>query len=382
MAYLFNKMKFLCFFISLTFFVTACGESVSNEQDFGDGTFANTANVATIDAQFSEVTLYDELQGRVRPLRSAEIRPQVTGIIIQRLFRQGDTLTHGDPLFQIDQDAFEIDIDIKQAALSQSLANLALLQTQLNRLATLDRTEAVSKQAFEDASFNQQIAAATVEQNRAQLEHSKLQLKYARVSAPISGIIGEALVTEGALVISNDAKPMAVIQQIDKVYIDVRQPASKLSQIRKFLDGKGSNNKQGLAVTVQFSENRAEDIKGSILFSGISVDENTGDLIVRIIADNPNQLLLPGMYVRTQIPRRKLQAVRIPEQAVLRTSSGDPYLFVVVDGNYERRELVIEGIQSGEYLVSQGLSNKDTVIVSGQENLQQGAQLSLSTWLK
>lgn len=382
MAYLFNKMKFLCFFISLTFFVTACGESVSNEQDFGDGAFASTANVATIDAQFSEVTLYDELQGRVRPLRSAEIRPQVTGIIIQRLFRQGDTLTHGDPLFQIDQDAFEIDIDIKQAALSQSLANLALLQTQLNRLATLDRTEAVSKQAFEDASFNQQIAAATVEQNRAQLEHSKLQLKYARVSAPISGIIGEALVTEGALVISNDAKPMAVIQQIDKVYIDVRQPASKLSQIRKFLDDKGSNSKQGLAVTVQFSEDRAEDIKGSILFSGISVDENTGDLIVRIIADNPNQLLLPGMYVRTQIPRRKLQAIRIPEQAVLRTSSGDPYLFVVVDGNYERRELVIEGIQNGEYLVSQGLSNKDTVIVSGQENLQQGAQLSLSTWLK
>ena len=378
MAVVFDKFKLIGLYLSLSMLVTACGEGVSDE--FRQ--YSNTANIATIAVQMSQVTLYDELQGRVRPLRTAEIRPQVSGIIIERLFRQGDTLRQGDGLFQIDKHAFDIDIDIKQASLRQSQAKLALLQSQLDRLRELDSTNAVSKQAFEEASFNQQIAKATVQQNHAQLAHSQLQLAYARITAPISGIIGEALVTEGALVTNNEAKPLAVIQQIDKVYVDVRQPASKLSQLRNLLESKQGKASKRYTVTVQFSQDRTEDLKGQILFSGISVDENTGDLIVRILVDNPQQTLLPGMYVRTLIPRHRLQAIRIPEQAVQRSSSGAPYVFVAVGDEFEQRTLKIDGIQDGDYIVSQGLKDGDLVIVSGQENLQQGAQLNITTWLK
>ncbi|MCL1064072.1 efflux RND transporter periplasmic adaptor subunit [Shewanella benthica] len=378
MAVVFDKFKLIGLYLSLSMLVTACGEGVSDEFP----QYSNTANIATIAVQMSQVTLYDELQGRVRPLRTAEIRPQVSGIIIERLFRQGDTLRQGDGLFQIDKHAFDIDIDIKQASLRQSQAKLALLQSQLDRLRELDSTNAVSKQAFEEASFNQQIAKATVQQNHAQLAHSQLQLAYARITAPISGIIGEALVTEGALVTNNEAKPLAVIQQIDKVYVDVRQPASKLSQLRNLLESKQGKASKRYTVTVQFSQDRTEDLKGQILFSGISVDENTGDLIVRILVDNPQQTLLPGMYVRTLIPRHRLHAIRIPEQAVQRSSSGAPYVFVAVDDEFEQRTLKIDGIQDGDYIVSQGLKDGDLVIVSGQENLQQGAQLNITTWLK
>lgn len=378
MAVVFDKFKLIGLYLSLSMLVTACGEGVSDEFP----QYSNTANIATIAVQMSQVTLYDELQGRVRPLRTAEIRPQVSGIIIERLFRQGDTLRQGDGLFQIDKHAFDIDIDIKQASLRQSQAKLALLQSQLDRLRELDSTNAVSKQAFEEASFNQQIAKATVQQNHAQLAHSQLQLAYARITAPISGIIGEALVTEGALVTNNEAKPLAVIQQIDKVYVDVRQPASKLSQLRNLLESKQGKASKRYTVTVQFSQDRTEDLKGQILFSGISVDENTGDLIVRILVDNPQQTLLPGMYVRTLIPRHRLQAIRIPEQAVQRSSSGAPYVFVAVGDEFEQRTLKIDGIQDGDYIVSQGLKDGDLVIVSGQENLQQGAQLNITTWLK
>ncbi|MBL4814205.1 MAG: efflux RND transporter periplasmic adaptor subunit [Shewanella sp.] len=378
MAVVFDKFKLIGLYLSLSMLVTACGEGVSDEFP----QYSNTANIATIAVQMSQVTLYDELQGRVRPLRTAEIRPQVSGIIIERLFRQGDTLSQGDGLFQIDKHAFDIDIDIKQASLRQSQAKLALLQSQLDRLRELDSTNAVSKQAFEEASFNQQIAKATVQQNHAQLAHSQLQLAYARITAPISGIIGEALVTEGALVTNNEAKPLAVIQQIDKVYVDVRQPASKLSQLRNLLESKQGKASKRYTVTVQFSQDRTEDLKGQILFSGISVDENTGDLIVRILVDNPQQTLLPGMYVRTLIPRHRLQAIRIPEQAVQRSSSGAPYVFVAVGDEFEQRTLKIDGIQDGDYIVSQGLKDGDLVIVSGQENLQQDAQLNITTWLK
>jgi multidrug efflux system membrane fusion protein len=373
-----SKYKVIGLTLSLAMLVTACSEVISDQS----APYSHAANIATITAQMSNVTLYDELQGRVRPLRSAEIRPQVSGIITQRLFRQGDTLKQGDALFQIDPQAFEIDIDIKQASLLQSQANLALLQSQLARLITLDRTQAVSKQAIEETRFNTDIAAATVQQNQAQLEHSQLQLQYARVTAPISGFIGEAMVTEGALVGRDDTQPLAVIQQIDKVYVDVRQPASKLSQLRHQLKSSQEKTEKELTVTVRYSPNSMDDVTGKILFSGISVDENTGDLIVRILADNPQQNLLPGMYVRTQIPRQQLQAIRIPEQAVKRSSSGEPYAFVVIDGKFEQRMLNIEGIQNGDYIVSQGLKKDDVVVVTGQENLQQGAQLTLSTWLK
>lgn len=371
-----KKITRLGLFAVVCFWTTACEKSGTDEAF----NYPNTANIATITAELTQVTLFDELQGRVRPLRSAEIRPQVEGIITQRLFKQGDTLEQGDALFQIDQDIFIIDVEIKQAALEQSMAHLALIQSQVDRFTQLDRTKAVSKQAFEEASFNLQIAAATVQQNRAQLKHSELQLEYAKVTAPISGIIGEALVTEGSLVSRTEPQPLAIIQQIDKVYIDVRQPASKLGLLRRLLANEQKNSEQGVKVIVQSSAESADDIEGQILFSGISVDENTGDLVIRIIADNAKQQLLPGMYVRTQIPRQKLQAITVPEHAVRRNSAGSPFVYIVVNDKFEQRPVQLEGLQQRRYVISKGINPNDIVVVTGQDNLREGAELVLSDW--
>ncbi|MEC4726900.1 efflux RND transporter periplasmic adaptor subunit [Shewanella sp. D64] len=371
-----NNMMLVGLCICAPLLFTGCGDNTSSEI----APYVKSANVATINAHLTEVTLYDELQGRVRPLRTAEIRPQVSGIISARLFKQGDSLEKGEALFQIEQDAFKIDLEIKQASLAQSQANLGLIQSQLDRMTQLERTDAVSQQDFEEASFNQQIAVATVQQNRAQLAFSQLQLEYAKVTAPIAGFIGEAMVTEGALVSRTDAKPLAIIQQIDQVYIDVRQPASKLSQLRGLLDKQPQGSDSALAVIVQYSSNRDEDIDGKILFSGISVDENTGDLIVRILANNPQRALLPGMYVRTQIPRGQLHAFKVPEHAVQRSSTGDPFVYVVKGDTFEKKQVELEGIQHRQYIISKGLNQGDLVVVTGQDNLQSGVALTLSDW--
>jgi multidrug efflux system membrane fusion protein len=188
------------------------------------------------------------------------------------------------------------------------------------------------------------------------------------------------MVTEGALVSRTDAKPLAIIQQIDQVYIDVRQPASKLSQLRSLLDKQSQGSDNVLAVIVQYSSNRDEDIDGKILFSGISVDENTGDLIVRILANNPQRALLPGMYVRTQIPRRQLQAFSVPEHAVQRSSTGEPFVYVVTGDTFEKKQVEIEGIQHRQYIISKGINQGDAVVVTGQDNLQPGVSLTLSDW--
>ncbi|GIU49991.1 MexC family multidrug efflux RND transporter periplasmic adaptor subunit [Shewanella sairae] len=376
MAYHLKRVTRLGLLFVVIFSVAACNKT-SGDESFS---YSNTANVATVTAKLTQVTLFDELQGRVRPLRSAEIRPQVEGIITQRLFKQGDTLAQGEALFQIEDDVFTIDVEIKQAALAQSRANLALIQSQVDRFTQLDRTQAVSKQAYEEASFNLQVAAATVQQNSAQLKHSELQLEYATVTAPISGIIGEALVTEGALVSRTDPKPLAMIQQIDKVYIDVRQPASNLGQLRRLLASEQRNSEQGVNVIVKPSADTADNIDGKVLFSGISVDENTGDLNIRIIADNPQQTLLPGMYVRTQIPRQKLQAITLPEHAVRRNSAGLAYVYVISDGKFEQKIVTIEGLQYRQYVISEGVSANDIIVVTGQDRLREGATLVLSDW--
>ena len=376
MAYHLKRVTRLGLLFVVIFSVAACNKT-SGDESFS---YSNTANVATVTAKLTQVTLFDELQGRVRPLRSAEIRPQVEGIITQRLFKQGDTLAQGEALFQIEDDVFTIDVEIKQAALAQSRANLALIQSQVDRFTQLDRTQAVSKQAYEEASFNLQVAAATVQQNSAQLKHSELQLEYATVTAPISGIIGEALVTEGALVSRTDPKPLAMIQQIDKVYIDVRQPVSNLGQLRRLLASEQRNSEQGVNVIVKSSADTADNIDGMILFSGISVDENTGDLNIRIIADNPQQTLLPGMYVRTQIPRQKLQAITLPEHAVRRNSAGLAYVYVISDGKFEQKIVTIEGLQHRQYVISEGVSANDIIVVTGQDRLREGATLVLSDW--
>ncbi len=348
-----------------------------------------TANISVIEAEKKPVTLFDELQGRVVAFRTAEIRPQVSGIITQRLFKQGEVTASEQPLFQINKEPFVIDIQEKEASLAQAKVTLEQAERQYIRLQELDKTSAVSKQALDEANFNYKKASANVMQNSATLDQSKLNLKFATIRAPISGIIEQALVTEGTLVSKGDSQALAIIKQIDKVYIDVRQPASKLPLLRKLVASgtpqeqsvKQKTNQRGLGVNIIVSDDNGEKMTGQIVFSGISVDVNTGDLIVRIIAENGKHTLLPGMYVRTEIPRRKLDAFLLPQQAIQRASNGDAYVVVVTEkGDVEQHVVKLDGIQNFNYVVTQGLHQGDKVIVEGHENLIPGAALNISQW--
>jgi multidrug efflux system membrane fusion protein len=374
-----HKSKWLL--ILSTFFISACTPSEPSDESIP----AFKSNVSVLAAQTVNVPLFEELQGRVVAYRTAEIRPQVNGIVEQRLFKQGDVLQKSAPLFQLNKHRFIIDVKDKEAALKQSQANLALIESQLKRLKALGKSEAVSKQSYEEAIFNQQKASAKVLQDQAKLEKSHLELEYTRITAPISGVIGAALVTEGALVTANNNQPLAVINQIDRVYIDVRQPLSTLSKFKSLVNEdqrKDKNKVSGISnVSIINPENNKNPINGKIVFSGVNVDVNTGDLIIRIVADNVDHVLLPGMYVNTQIPTKCIEAVLIPQQAVMRSPNGQPYVMVVNKNvEAERRNVVIGERVKNQYAISSGINDGDSVIISGQGNIMPGAQLNISKW--
>ncbi|WP_025874766.1 efflux RND transporter periplasmic adaptor subunit [Stenotrophomonas indicatrix] len=318
----------------------------------------------------------DELPGRVAAVRAAQIRAQVGGIVQRRMFEQGAEVHAGEPLFQIDPAAFRADVDSALAALQRSEAALGRSRVQSQRLQALAAAQAVSQQHRDDASAEHEQARAAVNEARAILARRQLYLRYATVSAPIDGRIDQALVTEGALVGVADAEPMAVVQQIDQVYVDVRQPASQLQSLqRSAVDGE-------LPVTIIGAAGTPLPERGRLLFSGINVDARTGDVILRILVDNPERQLLPGMYVRARVPRgAPASALLLPQQAVLRSAGGQAYAWVIAaDGKAVIRTLEVDGSVNRQWLVRHGLKAGEKVVVEGQERLQEGVLVDPRDW--
>ncbi|MCD5966440.1 efflux RND transporter periplasmic adaptor subunit [Stenotrophomonas maltophilia] len=318
----------------------------------------------------------DELPGRVAAVRTAQIRAQVGGIVQRRLFEQGAEVRAGQALFQIDPAAFRADVDSALAALQRSEAALGRSRVQSQRLHALAAAQAVSQQHRDDASAEYEQARAAVNEARAILARRQLDLRYATVSAPIAGRIDQALVTEGALVGVADAEPMAVVQQIDQVYVDVRQPAAQLESLQRSAGG------GELPVTIIGAAGKPLPERGQMLFSGINVDARTGDVILRILVDNPQRQLLPGMYVRAKVPRgAPASALTVPQQAVLRSAGGQAYAWVIGgDGKAVIRTLEVDGSVDRQWLVRTGLKAGEKVVVEGQERLQEGVVVDARDW--
>ena len=318
----------------------------------------------------------DELPGRVAAVRTAQIRAQVGGIVQRRMFEQGAEVHAGQPLFQIDPAAFRADVDSALAALQRSEAALGRSRLQSQRLQALAAAQAVSQQHRDDASAEHEQARAAVNEARAILARRQLDLRYATVSAPIDGRIDQALVSEGALVGVADAEPMAVVQQIDKVYVDVRQPASQLQSLQR------SAVAGELPVTIIGAAGTPLAERGRLLFSGVNVDARTGDVILRILVDNPERQLLPGMYVRARVPRgAPASALLLPQQAVLRSAGGQAYAWVIADdGKAVIRTLEVDGSVNRQWLVRHGLKAGEKVVVEGQERLQEGVLVDPRDW--
>lgn len=336
-------------------------------------------SVMTLTAQTLDVS--EDLPGRVAAFRTAEIRPQVSGIVQRRLFEQGADIQAGAALFEIDAAPFKAEVQNAQAALKRAQAVLARARIQVERLQPLVSAEAVSQQTYDDAASQREQAAADVAQAEATLARKRLDMKYAIVSAPISGRIDQAQVSEGALVSTTDTAPMATVQQIDQVYVDVRESATSVERWRHALGGQLAPGADGVPVQVLDSSGKAYGLSGKILFSGISVDASTGNVLLRVQVDNPQRQLLPGMYVLARVPRAHYaDALSVPQQAVLRRD-GQASVWVVGEGEQVQRVPVELGeLVNRRYRIVSGLSAGQRVVIEGLERLAEGVPVKARLW--
>lgn len=324
-----------------------------------------------------DLVISEDLPARVAALRSADIRAQISGIVQRRLFEQGAEISAGDVLFQINPALFKADVDSAAAALQRAEAVLARARIQIDRLVPLLRTEAISRQTYDDAISQRDQAAADVAQARATLARHQLNLQFASVEAPIAGRIDQALVSEGALVSPTDATPMARIQQIDQVYVDVRQPASVLESLRQ----QAGSTAPELAVEILGSNGTPLGMQGRILFSGIEVDAGTGDVLLRVLVDNPERRLLPGLYVQARIPRAHYaSALTVPQQALVRTAGQASVWVVDTSGQAQLVPVNTAELVNSQYRIASGLSTGQQVVIEGIDRLTPGVQVTASPW--
>jgi membrane fusion protein, multidrug efflux system len=355
--------------------LAGCGQSEHQAE-------AVAVPVAATTVAKTPLKITEDLPGRVAAVRVAEIRPQVSGIVLRRMFEQGTEVSAGQALFQINPAPFKADMDTAAAALQRADAALERAKVQTARLQPLVEADAISRQVYDDAVTQRNQAAADVAQSRAALARRQLDLKFATVDAPISGRIDQALVTEGALVSSTDVNPMARIQQIDQVYVDVRQPAASLDSLRSALaEQPGASGKNGLPVDVLRDDDTHYDVQGRMLFSGVNVDPGTGDVLLRVLVDNPKRQLLPGMFVRARIPRAYYaDAITVPQQAVVR-AGGKPQLWVLdAKGKVHLTAVEVGELSDRRYRIRSGLQAGQKIVVEGMERLSDGAAVTATDW--
>ena len=339
------------------------------------------AVVSTITVLPQSMNVIENLPGRVTAYRIAEIRPQVGGIVDKVLFKQGSYVQAGQPLFKLNSEIFQADVKSNQATLNRAQAEVTRLQVLLKRYTELVKVNAVSQQEYNNTEADYKKAKADVAQMQAMLSRQQLNLKYATVTAPISGTIGEILVTEGALVSQGDTNAMAVIQQINKVYVDVKQSISDYEKLQEALQqGDVSNTKH--TVEILNSQGKPYNVTGEILFSDTKVDPDTGDVTIRILANNENQKLLPGMYVRVNMSRAQVEnALLVPEQSIQHDISGKANVTIVNQKGLAQNKTVQLGQRyQNSYVVTQGLQAGEKVIVEGTDRIQPEQKLKIKQW--
>jgi len=334
--------------------------------------------VSVIEVKMEPVTVRDELPGRVAPFRLAEVRARVAGVVLKRSFTEGSEVKEGQTLFAIDPAPLAAAVDSALAALAKGQANLGQAEARAKRASTLVQEGLVSREQYDDALAAQAMARAEIAQARSALTVARLNLGYATVTAPISGRVGGALVTEGALVGQAEATPLALIQQIDKVYVDIKQPASQLTRLRRAAQGGAQKGEGGEHAAILVLDDGVEyPEKGELLFSDISVDPGTGEVTLRALFPNPDRLLLPGMFVRVKLAKHIDQAaITVPQQAVGRDGGGNATVVLVQpDGKTAVRPIQTGGVDRDRYIVVDGLKAGDKVVVEGHQKVAPGAEV-------
>ena len=321
------------------------------------------------------LSITTELPGRTSAYRIAEVRPQVSGIILHRNFQEGTDIQAGESLYQIDPATYQAAWasakgDEAKAAAAANIAHLTV-----KRYLPLLGTQYVSRQDYDQAVANAQQADASVTAAKAEVETARINLAYTKVSSPISGRIGKSSVTEGALVTNGQAQALATVQQLDPIYVDVTQSSNDFMRLKQESLDRGSDTK---SVELTMENGQSYALKGSLQFSDVTVDESTGSITLRAIFPNPDHVLLPGMFVRARIDEGvKPDALLVPQQGVTRTPRGDATVMIVNDKNQaEVRSITASQAVGDKWLVTEGLKPGDKVIVSGLQKVRPGVPVN------
>lgn len=352
--------------------LAACGKNPSPAAAAGGAPPPPEVGVVVVAPR--PVGLVTELPGRLEASRVAQVRARAAGILQQRLFREGSDVKAGQPLFRIDPAPYRAALQSAQAALARAQANLGQATAQVDRFRPLVEANAISKQDFVNAIAAQKSAQADVAAGQAAVQTAQINLGYASVTAPIAGRIGRALVTEGALVGQGEATPLAVVQQIDPMYVNFTQPANEVLRLRRALAAgqlQRASGTEAARVRIVLEDGSEHPQPGRLLFSDLSVDPSSGQITLRAEVPNPQGLLLPGLYVRVRLEQAQADnAITLPQQAVTRSSQGDTVMVVGSDGKVAPRPVKVGSAQDGHWVVLEGLKAGEQVMVDGFQKLR------------
>ena len=318
------------------------------------------------------VVVTENLPARLEASREAVIQPQVSGIVQKRLFEEGSLVRAGQQLYQIDDAVYQANLQSARAQLSLAQANKALAQSTANRYAPLVKEKAVSRQTYDQALTEVKVASANILVAEAAIKQAEINVQYAKVLAPISGVIGKSNVSEGALVSPGSTTSMAKIQQLDPLYVNITQSAANLMRIKKEFQS-GALKGVDFAVQITLDDGTPYPHKGRMLFADQTVDASTGELLLRAEVPNPDGMLLPGLYVRADIPQSQFHnAYLVPQSAVTRGKT-DTLRVVAEDGTFAPREVKIAGSQKNQWIITGGLKPGEMVMVDTLSQLMGGA---------
>lgn len=357
--------------VTLAGLLAACSGQKDGAPSPGAGMPPPEVSIVTLAPQ--TVTLSRELPGRTVPYLVAEVRPQATGIVKERLFVEGALVKAGQPLYQLDDALYRAEAASARASLARAEATLNTATLNAKRSVELLKIEAVSKQDDENAQAAKQQAEADVAAARAVLDRAQINLAYARIASPISGRIGKSSVTPGALLTANQEAALATVQQLDPMYVDVTQSSSELLELRRQL-ASGRMKAANIPVEIVLEDGSRHAHKGKLAFSETTVDPATGSYTLRIVVPNPDQVLLPGIYIRAVVGSgTRENAILAPQRAVTRDPKGNAFAMVLdAGGLVQVRPLKVSQTVGDQWLVEEGLAAGDRVIVEGLQKIRPG----------
>ncbi|HAU92911.1 MAG TPA: efflux RND transporter periplasmic adaptor subunit [Alteromonas sp.] len=356
--------------------ISGCSQEPAPQAAGGGQPPPPTVSVLEVVLQPVENTV--TLPGRVSPLRQSQVRPQVEGVITERLFEEGAFVEKGQQLYQIDDSRYAAQLASAKADVKSAEANRKTLEAKAERFKGLLNKNAVSQQEYDDAIAQAEQADAQISVAKAAVELAQVDLDFTKVYAPISGQISRSYMTVGALVTSNQTQQLATITQLDPIYVDMQQSGKGILKLRRAMQESGT-----LPVTLVLDDMTGESYEhtGELKFSEVTVDETTGAVALRAEFPNPDSLLMPGMFTKARVNISNTQEILVPQRAATRQPDTSLSVMVVnAENKVEARTITIAGSYGDQYIVTSGVAAGDKVIVAGYQKVKPGAQVNTKPW--